>query len=154
MSVVIRFARIDEVKVVGTLVEKMIREATTDREPLIDRSSAIARATGNEEIFVAEENGDVVGFIHGVLHEDIIDGAPNLFITSFFVVAERRNAGIGSSLLDASIQYAIKNKATEIETSTMSRDARRLFERFGFIQHEGEVFLELDSRHYSGPAKK
>jgi len=154
MSMVIRFARIGDVRVVGTLVEKMIREATTDRVPSIDRSNAIGRATRNKEILVAEENGSVVGFIHGVLHEDIIDGAPNLFITSFFVVADRRNAGIGSTLLNASIQYAIKNKATEIETSTMSRDARRLFERFGFIQRDGEVFLELNSRNYSGPAKK
>jgi len=111
-SMVIRFARIGDVRVVRTLVEKMIREATTDRVPSTDRSSAIAWATRNKEILVAEENSGVVGFIHGVLHEDIIDGAPNLFITSFFVIARRRNEGIGSSLLNASIQYAIKKEAS------------------------------------------
>ncbi len=149
----VRFAQLDDVDPIRTLVNKMISEVT-DSAPVIDRSNSIERATRNREILVAEENGHVVGFIHGVLHEDIIDGAPNFFITSFFVLADHRSAGIGSDLLDASIDYAIRNHATEIETSTFSRDARRLFERFGFIQRDGEVFLELDSHTYMGKSRR
>ncbi len=149
----VRFARLDDVSPVRTLVEKMLSEST-DSAPVIDRSTSIKRATRSREILVAEEKGRVVGFIHGVLHEDIIDGAPNFFIASFFVLADHRNAGVGSSLLGASIDYAIRNHATEIETSTFSRDARRLFERFGFIQRDGEVFLELDAHTYMDKSRR
>ncbi len=140
----IRFAKLQDVDEIKTLVEKMIEEST-HLVPKLDRSTAIERATRKREIIVATKDGRTVGFIHGVLHEDIIDGAPNFFISSFFVLDNYRNMGIGSSMLSSAIDHAIRNGATEIEVSTMSKDARRLFERFGFTQHNGEVFLELDS---------
>jgi GNAT superfamily N-acetyltransferase len=102
---------------------------------------------------VAEQRGRVIGFIHFVMHEDIIDGGPNSFIAAFYVVPERRNRGVGSALLDDAIRKALKKGAVGVEVSTASREARRLYEQHCFRQFMGkntmgEVFLELDVDRY------
>jgi len=120
------------------------------------REESIKRAIKNKELLVADQQGRVIGFIHHVMHEDIIDGGLNSFITAFYVAPECRNKGVGSILLRRAIQDALDKGAVEIETSTASRDARRLFERHHFKQFMGkgmrgpcgEVFLELDIREY------
>jgi len=103
----------------------------------------------NGELLVAanRENA-VIGFIHTVMHEDIIDGGPDSFITSFYVDPEFRNKGVGSRLLKRAVAYSIKKGAIGIKTSTASPDARRFYEAHHFKQFMGdwtmgEVFLEL-----------
>ena len=115
----------------------------------VPRELSIKRAVKNSELLVAESKGKVIGFIHYVIHEDIIDGGPNAFITCFYVEDEFRNKRIGSLLLDRAIEDAVRKGAVGIETSTASPDARRLYERHNFEQFMGkwtmgEVFLELN----------
>lgn len=117
------------------------------------RERSIKRAIKNKELFVADRQGKLVGFIHFVMHEDIIDGGLNSFITSFYVTPEFRNKGVGSILLRRAIQDALDRGAVGIEVSTASPSARRLYERHHFKQFMGkgtmgEVFLELDIREY------
>jgi len=115
----------------------------------VPRESSIKRAVENKELLVADREGAVIGFIHCVMHEDVIDGGLNAFITCFYVAPEFRNQRIGSLLLERAIDDAVRKGAVGIETSTASPDARRLYERHGFKQFigkwaMGEVFLELN----------
>jgi GNAT superfamily N-acetyltransferase len=96
---------------------------------------------------VAEVNSEVVGFIHFVMHEDVVDGGPNAFITAFYMSSVHRGKGVGSRLLLTAIADALKRGAVGVETSTTHESAKRLYERHHFKQTKGdmpEVFLELD----------
>ena len=119
----------------------------------IPREESIKRAIRKKELLVAAQQGKVIGFIHQVMHEDIIDGGLNSFITCFYVAPEFRNTGVGSKLLRRAIKDALDKGAVGIEVSTASPDARRLYERHHFKQFMGketmgEVFLELDIKEY------
>ena len=59
----------------------------------------------------------------------------------------------GSGLLKKAMQDALMKGAVEIETSTTSPDARRLYERHHFKQFKDEVFLELDMKEYNRSRK-
>jgi len=118
-----------------------------------DREESIRRAVDNRELLVADYRGKLLGFIHYVMHEDIIDGGPNSFITALYVLPEFRNKGVGSKLLQAAIRDALERGALEIEASTANPDARRLYEKHHFDQFMGkwtmgEVFLELNLSKY------
>jgi GNAT superfamily N-acetyltransferase len=116
-------------------------------DPQSGRIDALRQAIRSNELLVAETGSYVVGFIHYVIHEDIIDGAPNAFITAFYVQARYRCKGLGTKLLLAAISDAADRGATFIETSTLHSRAKAFYERHGFRQTKGEigeVFLELD----------
>jgi ribosomal protein S18 acetylase RimI-like enzyme len=124
----------------------------------VPRELSIKRAVENKELLVADRKGTVIGFVHYVMHEDVVDGGLNAFITSFYVAPEFRNQRIGSLLLGRAIDDAVRKGAVGIETSTASPEARRLYERHNFKQFMGkwkmgEVFLELDMKE-SSPKKR
>ena len=127
------------------IIEKLIAEWLKWEIP---REDSISRAVENSELLVAEWQGEIAGFIHYVIHEDIIDGGVNAFITCLYVASEFRNRGIGSHLLKRTIKDAIATGAVGVETSTANPDARRFYEKHNFEQFMGawkmgEVFLEL-----------
>jgi GNAT superfamily N-acetyltransferase len=100
---------------------------------------------------VAVDRDTIIGFLHYVNHEDIIDGGPNTFITAFYVSSRYRRKGIGSRLLERAIGDSLKKGEVGVETSTIHRLAKKLYERHHFKQTMGdigEVFLELDIPEY------
>lgn len=115
------------------------------------RIRSVRRSIKNREFLVAETRSRIVGFIHFVIHEDVIDGTPNSFITAFYVDSRHRRRGIGTKLLRKAVFDAAARGATEMETSTIHSKAKEFYERHGFKQtlgDIGEVFLELDVRKY------
>ena len=133
-----------------SIIEKSIGDWQNWQTP---REESIMRAIKNSELLVAEKQDKVVGFIHYIMHEDIIDGGLNSFITAFYVAPEFRNRGIGSSLLREAIRDALGKGALGIETSTANPNARRLYEKHHFRQFMGrwtmgEVLLELDTKKH------
>jgi GNAT superfamily N-acetyltransferase len=82
-------------------IEKSIAEWLNWEVP---REGSIKRAIRKKELLVADQQGRVVGFIHRVMHEDIIDGGLNSLITCFYVVPEFRGTGVGSRLLRRAIR--------------------------------------------------
>lgn len=99
-----------------------IRQATKRDVSAIDRATVewlnwrtpreepIKRAIGNKEIIVAYQDSKVIGFIHCALHEDIVDGGLNLFITCYYVAPRFRSKGIGSELLDKAIKKGLERE--------------------------------------------
>ncbi len=121
-------------------------------EPKTGRSKSIRRAIRNREVLVAEASSKVIGFIHFVMHEDVVDGGLNAFITAFYVSPAHRGQGVGSRLLRAAVADSLNRGAVGVETSTTHRSAKNLYERRHFKQAKGdmsEVFLELDTDEYA-----
>jgi len=56
-----------------------------DWKPDSRRVHSIHRAITKRELLVAEVRRLVIGLIHYIMHEDIIDGGLNSFITAFCV---------------------------------------------------------------------
>ncbi|HML02584.1 MAG TPA: GNAT family N-acetyltransferase [Candidatus Bathyarchaeia archaeon] len=118
----------------------------------IPRRESIVRAIEARELLVADWQNEVVGFIHCVMFEDIIDGGQNAFITAFYVSPKFRNRKIGSNLLQEAIKNALNEGVVGISASTANPSARRLYEKHNFKQFMGEwtmgeVFLEMDMNH-------
>jgi GNAT superfamily N-acetyltransferase len=91
------------------------------------------------------------------MHEDIIDGAPNSFITAFYVSPSHRGKGVGTLLLERAITNSLALGAVGVETSTTQALARKLYEKLHFKQtmgEIGEVFLELDIPEYLRARRK
>ena len=122
-----------------------------DWKPSSGRLESIQRAITKRELLVAQSRTRVIGFIHYVMHEDIIDGGPNSFISAFYVSRASRGKGVGTLLLDEAITDSLTRGAVGVETSTIHASAKRLYERNHFKQtmgEIGEVFLELDIPEY------
>ncbi|TMI43914.1 GNAT family N-acetyltransferase [Candidatus Bathyarchaeota archaeon] len=122
-----------------------------DWKPDSGRLDSIHRAITNREVLLAEVNNLVIGFIHYVMHEDIIDGGPNSFITAFYVSPSYRGKRLGTLLLEGAIADSLAMGAVGVETSTIHTLAKKLYERHHFKQtmgDMGEVFLELDIPEY------
>lgn len=122
-----------------------------DWKPANGRLTSVQRAIDNSELIVAETSNKIIGFIHFVMHEDVIDGGPNSFITAFYITRRFRGMGVGSQLLDAAIDDSLSKGALGIETSTIHADATRLYMKHHFKQTQGdigEIFLELDIEEY------
>ena len=128
-----------------------------DWKPKSGRLESVRRAVRKRELLVAEVHSRIIGFIHYVMHEDIIDGAPNSFISAFFVTESYRRRGVGTLLLEAAITDSLAKGAVGVETSTIHALARKLYERLHFKQTMGdigEVFLELDIDEYLKKGEK
>ena len=122
-----------------------------DWKPASGRLESIHRAITNRELLVAQDHVRVVGFIHYVMHEDIIDGGLNSFITAFYVSSSYRGQGVGSLLLEEAIADSLSIGVVGVETSTIHASAKKLYERHHFKEtwgDIGEVFLELDIPEY------
>ena len=122
-----------------------------DWKPSSGRLESVRRAVRKRELLVAEVGSRIIGFIHYVIHEDIIDGAPNSFISAFFVTQSYRRRGVGTLLLERAITDSLARGAVGVETSTIHSMARKLYEKHHFKQTMGdigEVFLELDIDKY------
>ena len=118
-----------------------------DWKPENGRLDEIQRAVRNRELLVAQDENSLIGFIHYVIHEDIIDGGPNSFISAFYVSPAQRRKGIGTLLLKKAIVDSLNRGVVGVEISTTQVMAKRLYERLHFKQtigDIGEVFLELD----------
>jgi GNAT superfamily N-acetyltransferase len=116
-------------------------------KPKRGRSRSIRRAIRNNEFLVAERRSRIVGFAHFVMHEDVVDGAPNAFVTALYVRERFRGRGVGTGLLREVILASAARGAVFIETSTLHSSARAFYEKNHFTQTMGdigEVFLELD----------
>jgi GNAT superfamily N-acetyltransferase len=103
-----------------------------DWKPKSGRLESVRRAVRKRELLVAEVGSRIIGFIHYVMHEDIIDGAPNSFISAFFVTKSDRRRGVGTLLLEAAIMDSLARGAVGVETSKDSRVGKKIVRKTSF----------------------
>ena len=143
---IIRRARIADAPAVDRLLSEWF-----DWKPESGRLESVRRAIRNREVLVAQSNKRIIGFIHYIMHEDIIDGGPNSFISANYVSSRDRGRGVGTLLLKEVIKDSLARGAVGVETSTIHARAKKFYERQHFKQTLGdipEVFLELDIQEY------
>ena len=73
------------------------------------------------------------------LRRAIFDHGLTAYLEELYVAPDRRGEGLGTAILEAVLERSRKRGAAWIEVSTSEDDAgaRRLYERFGFINREG-----------------
>jgi len=148
---IIRRARIADAPAVDRLLSEWF-----DWKPESGRLESVRRAIRNREVLVAQSSNRIVGFIHYIMHEDIIDGGPNAFISANYVSSKHRGKGVGSLLIQELIKDSLARGAVGVETSTIHARAKKFYEKHHFKQtlgDIGEVFLELDITEYLGAKK-
>lgn len=94
------------------------------------RANTRADIEGNR-IFLAEENGAVVGYLFGHMERSekqssvMPDGTPYFELEELYVVPERRSAGVGAALFTHA-EAALKSDTEYILLSTATKNARAI----------------------------
>lgn len=109
----------------------------------------------NGKVFVSEEDGQVVGFIQGVIIEhrkgddEIYDlshkPSKDGWIGLLFVKPEFRGSGVGRKLLDKMKEYFKSEECTSIRLLVLSDNIRtvNVYEKSGFLRHDLEMVLKV-----------
>jgi hypothetical protein len=80
-----------------TLSVNALLSEWSDWKPESGRLESVRRAVRKRELLVAEVGSRIIGFIHFVMHEDIIGGASNSFMSAFFVTKIRQEKRSGNA---------------------------------------------------------
>lgn len=109
----------------------------------------------NGKVFVSEEDGQVVGFIQGVIIEHRKGGdeiydlshkpSKDGWIGLLFVKPEFRGSGVGRELLDKMKEYFKSEECTSIRLLVLSDNihAVNVYEKSGFLRHDLEMVLKV-----------
>jgi GNAT superfamily N-acetyltransferase len=156
MALVIReYRREDATAVRRCVVELQEVERTIDPrlrpgEAMADRywENILARcAEANGQVFVAEQDGSVVGFVSVLAAEPFteLDDPPGSYalVTDVVVLPSHRGRRIGAQLLRHAEAFARAAGATELRIGVLAENsaARRLYLDEGFVPHL-EVFIK------------
>ena len=94
--------------------------------------------TGDSTIFLAEEDGTVLGFtqLYPLFSSTVC--RPIWLLNDLFTIESARGRGVGRSLMDAARSHAIHTGAAAIELSTAHTNlvAQRLYESLGYTRDE------------------
>jgi GNAT superfamily N-acetyltransferase len=116
------------------------RESPDDLTPYLAAFAAI-EADPNQILVVAERNGELVGTLQLTIIPGLSRmGATRGLVEAVRVAASARGTGLGSTLMEWSIEEARARGCTIVQlTSDKARvDAHRFYLRLGFAQsHEG-----------------
>jgi len=95
-------------------------------------------------VFVAEEGGELRGFITIWLRESLFHGGPVALVDELVVAEGARGRGIGSRLLQRALDFCRQRGCVEVEVTTEAdnRSARRFYARHGF--REQGLLLEAE----------
>ena len=142
------FAQVDDMA--KSLPFANLRDAHDYMQRMIDDSEDMDGA-----IYVAEENGDVVGFIQGVIidhqpgQDAVFDAvhAPRKdgWIGLLYVEPEQRGSGIGRALLDEMKRYFQSKNCDTLRLKVLSgnQHAIAFYEKYGLTAHEVEMAKKL-----------
>jgi GNAT superfamily N-acetyltransferase len=110
---------------------------------------------GGATVWLVALDGDrMVGLAQSTLQETVWSDRPVLHLDEFYVVPERRGAGIGRALLAEFIRLGEAREVARygLETGDVDRAARHLYEQMGFVNRlETEGQMLYYERPSSGP---
>jgi predicted N-acetyltransferase YhbS len=91
-------------------------------------------------VLVAEDEGDVVGWIH-VVGNHTIEAEPFALILGLVVDEARRSRGIGASLVEAAAEWAASQRyrAIRVRSNVVRERAHAFYERLGFDRAKSQV---------------
>ena len=120
-SLVIRRARADELAACAGLYVRVLRETFTWVAPEKHRSEDFLAAARDEEIYVAVEDGRILGL--AALYR------PQIFLHSLYV--EERGRGVGKALLDHVLSETGGSLVLKCQAANLG--AQAFYDREGFI---------------------
>lgn len=92
-----------------------------------------AMLTGpRDDVFglVAEQGGEVVGFVHGVVHANTWAAQPICYLEDLFVDPAKRGQGAGRALIEAVVHRAKSNDWAQVYWRTAETNpARKLYDQ-------------------------
>lgn len=142
----IREAQADDLEAIVRLHEADLLGGHGDtwaeaHRPAYEAAFAAIAASPHVTLYVAEEEGDVVGTFQLVISPGLTGrGALRASLESVQVRADRRSDGIGAALVAHAMAEARRARATSMELMSNKErcDAHRFYERLGFARsHEG-----------------
>jgi GNAT superfamily N-acetyltransferase len=91
-------------------------------------------------VLVAEDEGEVVGWIH-VFGNHTIETEPFALIMGLVVDETRRGRGIGASLVEAATEWATGQgyRAIRVRSNVVRERAHSFYERLGFARVKSQV---------------
>ena len=101
------------------------------------RAFHVIEASANEQLFVAERQGEVVGTFEIMFNRTLTGrGGLVMVVEAVQTRADLRGQGIGAAMLDHAIQEARRRDCRLVQlSSNMARtDAHRFYERLGFVK--------------------
>lgn len=101
------------------------------------------RISNNESvIFLASENGQVVGFTQLYPMFSSVSMRRTLVLNDLFVVESARRLGAGKALIERSFAYGreIGAKGISLETGNDNVNAQNLYEKIGFTREENYFY--------------
>ena len=126
----VRIARIDDVARIVELTAQLGYEITPQAAG--ERLGRILRRP-DAHFFVAEDHGQVMGWLHAVV-ADYIETGPFVVIAGLVVDRTARKAGVGRALLSAAEAWAVAQGCAVVRlwSSAARTDAHRFYERVGY----------------------
>lgn len=103
-----------------------------------------------QAMFVAEMNGNVIGFAHAAIHDartvPCLKQQKNVYLEDLIATEAFRGQGIGTKLMDAVKKYGAENGAEFIRLSVFpkNRDGIRFYLRNGFSEAMISMECPLD----------
>jgi ribosomal protein S18 acetylase RimI-like enzyme len=137
--------RVDErdIAVLSMLAEEfMPEEATIEKRIEILR---LALKNPDYELFVAELDGEIAGFIDQWLIYDFTHGAKLSYIQNLYVTPKHRGKGVGNKLLEEIIRSAKDQEVLEIHVVTEfeNKPAINLYRKHGFVKESLQLEREF-----------
>jgi ribosomal protein S18 acetylase RimI-like enzyme len=104
-------------------------------------------ASADRTLFVAEQDGRVVGFV-SVSTRRHFTGELDAYIGELVVDAQAERTGVGTALVDEACRWAMRRGLHRIglETGAANHGARRFYSRLGFVEEEVRLSNQLPVR--------
>jgi GNAT superfamily N-acetyltransferase len=123
------------------------RQGETALDLKITQTTWVRFLNDNEPVnaFVAEQNGQLVGFVHFIFHRSTTRLSDVCYLQDLYVNKDLRSAGIGRQLIKAVYDAALKAGSTRVYWQTQDSNiaGRALYDKIakhlGFLVYTHEV---------------
>lgn len=140
----IRRARKEDISyLLGLAEEFMPKEASRESRMAVLKESL---TNPHYELFVADSDGKVIGFIDHWIASDFTHGGKSSFIQNLYVASGYRRRGIGSRLLRKLVGSSMKKSVIEIHVATEfdNKPAITLYKSHGLTNEALQLEMEIE----------
>ena len=145
-TIKIREASIEDAKTLDEMLTRLIRHEANYDKNLNDQSVVKDNYKEGHKIFVAEEEGRIIGFLYGFVY-----GIPDMWkepvaiLDALFVDEQYRGKGCACMLFEEFRKFACRSGVCRIELKVISEnaDALRLYQKLEFVETKKYMCLVL-----------